>query len=120
VKRTGRSRPGFRPKRVSVKGDARFEETPFAHLSRRLIMALAAEKELEHIGESCGCADHDHDLIHDLSKRLDALWRYDQYIANAEGKPVLQALWSDLKRQELENIHRVKQIIAQEIRQNDF
>ena len=44
-------------------------------------MALAAEKEMKHIGESCGCADHDHDLIHDLSKRLDALWRYDQYIA---------------------------------------
>jgi len=33
-------------------------------------MALAAEKELEHIGETCGVADHDHDLIHDLSKRL--------------------------------------------------
>ena len=49
-------------------------------------MTLAAEKEFEHIGETCGCKDHDHDLIHDLSKRLDALWRYDQYIANAEGK----------------------------------
>jgi hypothetical protein len=41
------------------------------------MMALAAEKELEHAGESCGCKHHDHDL----SKRLDALWRYDQYIA---------------------------------------
>ena|SRR5881397_184316 len=29
-------------------------------------MSLAAEKELEHISESCGVADHDHDL----SKRL--------------------------------------------------
>jgi hypothetical protein len=38
-------------------------------------MSLAAEKELEHIGETHGVADHDHDLIHDLSKRLDALWR---------------------------------------------
>jgi hypothetical protein len=44
-------------------------------------MALAAEKKLERIGESCGVAGHQHDLIHDLSKRLDALWRYDQYIA---------------------------------------
>jgi hypothetical protein len=41
-------------------------------------MTLAAEKKMEHIGESCGCADHDHDLIHELSKRLDAPWRYDQ------------------------------------------
>ena len=83
-------------------------------------MTLAAEKELAHIGESCGCADHDHDLIHDLSKRLDALWRYDQYIANAEAKPQLQDLWRDLKRQEIDNIKRVKQVIAEEIRQNCF
>jgi hypothetical protein len=83
-------------------------------------MTLAAEKELEHIGESCGCADHDHDLIHDMSKRLDALWRYDQYIANADGKPELQELWRDLKRQEVENINRVKEMIAEEIRQNCF
>jgi protoheme ferro-lyase len=83
-------------------------------------MTLAAEKELEHIGESSGCADHDHDLIHDLSKRLDALWRYDQYIANAEGKPELQKLWRDLKKQETDNIKRVKQIVAEEIRQKCF
>ena len=35
--------------------------------------------------------------VHDLSKRLDALWRYDQYIANADAKPQLQDLWRDLK-----------------------
>jgi hypothetical protein len=83
-------------------------------------MTLAAEKELEHIGESCGCEDHDHDLIHDLSKRLDALWRYDQYIANADGKAELQNLWRDLKRQEMKNIQGVKERIAEEVRQNCF
>ena len=83
-------------------------------------MTLAAEKEMEHIGESCGCADHDHDLIHDLSKRLDALWRYDQYIANADGKEGLQDMWRELKRQEITNIERVKQMIADEVRQNCF
>jgi protoheme ferro-lyase len=83
-------------------------------------MALAAEKALEHIGETHGIADHDHDLIHDLSKRLDALWRYDQYIANAEGKPALQDLWRDLKRQEIDNIRRLKQMIVEEVRQNCF
>lgn len=83
-------------------------------------MALTAEKKLEHIGKTCGCADHDHDLIHDLSKRLDALWRYDQYIANAEGKTDLQELWRDLKRQEIDNIKRVKQRISDEIKQNCF
>ena len=83
-------------------------------------MPLAAEKELEHIGETSGCADHDHDLIHDLSKRLDALWRYDQYIANADGKPALQHLWRNLKLQELDNIKRVKQMITEEVRQGCF
>ena len=83
-------------------------------------MTLAAEKELEHIGETCGCPDHDHDLVHDLSKRLDALWRYDQYIANAEGKPALQDLWREFKRQEVANVQRLKQLIADEIRQNCF
>jgi hypothetical protein len=83
-------------------------------------MSLAAEKELEHIGESSRCADHDHDLIHDLSTRLDALRRYDQYIANAESKPALQTLWRDLKREELANIKRVKQMVSEEVRQNFF
>jgi hypothetical protein len=83
-------------------------------------MTLAAEKELEHIGETCGCPDHDHDLIHDLSKRLDALWRYDQYIANAEGKSALQDLWRDLKRQEMGNIKRLKQLITEEVKQGCF
>ena len=83
-------------------------------------MTLAAEKELEHMGETCGCADHDHDLIHDLSRRLDSLWRYDQYIANAEGKPALQDLWREFKRQELANIRRLKQLVAEEIQENCF
>ena len=43
-------------------------------------MTLAAERELEHVGETSGCSDHDHDLIHELSRRLDSLWRYDQYV----------------------------------------
>jgi hypothetical protein len=68
------------------------------------------------IGETCGVADHDHDL----SKRLDALWRYDQYIANAEGRPALQELWCDLKCQEIDTIKRMKQVIVEEIRQNCF
>jgi hypothetical protein len=46
--------------------------------------------------------------------------RYDQYIANAEGKPELQKLWRDLMKQETDNIKRVKQIVAEEIRQNCF
>jgi hypothetical protein len=83
-------------------------------------MALAAQKELEHIGKSCGCADHDHDLVHELGKRLDGLWRYDQYIANADEKPELQAMWRDFKKQEGDNIKRLKKLVAEEVRQDCF
>lgn len=83
-------------------------------------MTLTAEKEIEHIGESCGCADHDRDLVHELSKRLDSLWRCDQYIANAEDKQQLIEFWQEVKQQEQVNIRRLKQLIAEEIHDGDF
>jgi hypothetical protein len=83
-------------------------------------MSLAAEKEMTHLGETSGCADHDHDLIHDLSRRLDALWRYDQYIANAEWRDELTQFWSEVKQQEQQNIARLKQMIAAEVRNGCF
>ncbi len=55
-----------------------------------------------------------------MSKRLDAVWRYDQYIANADGHPELQRLWRDFKRQEQENVKRLKQCVAQEIEKACF
>ena len=83
-------------------------------------MALVAEKQFEHIGETKGMEDHDHDLVQDLSKRLDALWRYDQYIANAEGHAELQEMWQDFKRQDMQNVKRLKECIAHEIQSGDF
>lgn len=83
-------------------------------------MTMTAEKQMEHLGETKGCADHDHDLIHELSKRLDALWRYDQHIANADGKPELQKFWRELKKQDHSNVEKLKKLVAQEIEKNCF
>lgn len=83
-------------------------------------MALSAQNELEHLGETQGCANHDHDLIHELSRRLDSLWRYDQYIANAEGHANAQQFWIETKIKEQENIAHLKQLIASEIRNDCF
>lgn len=83
-------------------------------------MPLKTEKEYEHIGETRGCADHDHDLVHELSRRLDGLWRYDQYIANANGLHDLQTFWRGVKAQEQENIKQVKKLIALHIQTNCF
>jgi len=80
---------------------------------------LAAEQELQHIGESRGCSDHNHDLIHELSRRLDCLWRYDQYIANADWRQGLREFWEDMKAQEQHSIERLKALLKDEIR-NEF
>ena len=60
-------------------------------------MSTVAEREMQEIGRTRGAENHDHDLIHELSKRLDALWRYDQYISNASSDEELQDFWHDLK-----------------------
>jgi hypothetical protein len=83
-------------------------------------MATATAKSTEQMGKTQGAANHDHDLIQDLSQRLDALWRYDQYIANAEGKATLQEFWRTLKQQEQDNVRRLKELIAEEIKQGCF
>ena len=83
-------------------------------------MTIAAERELEHLGETSGCANHDHDLVHELSRRLDALWRYDQYIANAEWRDGLKDFWANMKQQEQENIKRLKELLAEEVKNGCF
>lgn len=83
-------------------------------------MALTAEKEMRHIGETSGAANHDHDMIHDLSKRLDALWRYDQYIANASDDEELSAFWKSVKQQDEKNAQRLKDLIKKHVRDDCF
>lgn len=83
-------------------------------------MPFAAEKEMEHIGQTKGIADHDHDLIHELNQRLDALWRYDQYIANADWREDLRNFWVEIKEQEQRNVKRLKELIAAEVHQGCF
>lgn len=83
-------------------------------------MQMAAEQEYAHIGETHGAEDHDHDLIHELSKRLDSVWRIDQYIANADGKPEIQSFWRQLKSQEVKTVERLKELVKEEVKANCF
>lgn len=83
-------------------------------------MSLTTEKEYKHIGETRGCEDHDHDIVHELSRRLDGVWRYDQYIANADGQAELQQFWRDVKSQEQKNIQQLKKLLSQHIKSNCF
>jgi hypothetical protein len=76
-------------------------------------MRLAAEKEPKQTGESEGVSHHDHAMIHELSKRLDALGRYDQSITNAEEWIDLQNFWRDLKIQEQQNFRRLNELLTE-------
>lgn len=83
-------------------------------------MTTTTEQSIEHIGESKAVANHDHDMIHELSKRIDAVWRFDQYIANAGEDEELQKFWKDLKSQEQKNVQRLKQLVAKHIDRDCF
>jgi hypothetical protein len=86
---------------------------------RGKIMATAKAVKRETprlVGTAAGCADHDYDLIQDLGHRLDALWHYDQHISNAKGHAEIQSYWSSVKKQDEENVRKLKQLIGQEIK----
>jgi hypothetical protein len=83
-------------------------------------MSTVIERETKQFDKNKAAHNHDHDLIHELGKRLDALWRYDQYIANAEGDSDLQDFWRILKKQEQENVKRFKEFVAGHIERNCF
>lgn len=78
-------------------------------------MASSAARELDHFNQNQDIESHDQDLVQELNKRLEALWRHKHYVAHASGNTELQKLWCDFKRQEQEKVCRVQLSIAEEI-----
>jgi hypothetical protein len=109
-----------RPRPYDREGRRKRSPPPQALMQGVHIMQMAAEQEYAHIGETHGAEDHDHDLIHELSKRLDSVWRIDQYIANADGKPEIQSFWRQLKSQEVKTVERLKELVKEEVKANCF
>jgi len=83
-------------------------------------MAITKEKTLRLNGTTAGCADHDYDLIQDLGHRLDALWHYDEHYKNATGHSEIQSYWLQVKKQDEDNIKKLKRLIGQEIQSGCF
>ena len=83
-------------------------------------MNTVIEKEFEHLGETSACEDCDRDLLRELSRRVDAVWHYDQYIANADGHSGIQHYWRDMKVQELNNIARLKSLLKVQVNHPSF
>ena len=65
-------------------------------------------------------AQQNPELVHELSRRLNALDRHDQRIAAARGNIVLQQFWRELKEQDINNIRRLKQLIIEEVLDGQF
>ena len=61
--------------------------------------------------------DHRHDIVHDLSRRLGSLGRYDRYLANAAAQPDLRAFWLKIKDQETEILAELNGLIERHVRQ---
>ena len=74
---------------------------------------LDPDSQYEHIGESQGCADHDQFLVHEISRQVDALSRYDEFIADAQGRPELQTCWRDFKAQEIDSVARLQALMRE-------
>jgi|SRR6056297_2792427 len=82
--------------------------------------SMTKTEQTQHIGDTAAIADHDHDLVHELSKRTDGVWRYDQYISNADGNSELQEFWRMLRQQDQANVAKLKELIAKEVQKDCF
>lgn len=83
-------------------------------------MSTTAQTQYAHLGETRGMEDHDHGLLQELSRRLDGLWRYDHFIANAAPQSELRAFWRGAKAQEQENIQQLKKLLQHHIQSKCF
>lgn len=83
-------------------------------------MTTTIEECTKCVGETAGMNNHDRDLVHELSRRLDCLWRCDQFIENAEGHEELVAFWKSVKNQEQDNIDRMRALVRKEIEADCF
>jgi hypothetical protein len=89
-------------------------------LKKESRVSTTTENGFAHIPETHGCSNHDHDVVHELSRRLDSLWRYDQYIANADGRADLRAFWREIKAQEKENVEQLKMLLVEQIKSSCY
>lgn len=60
------------------------------------------------------------DLLQDLCRRRDSLWRYDQYIANCDGDTELRDHWRAIKTQETRTIKTLKELLVQRVATAEF
>jgi len=65
--------------------------------------------------------NHNHDLIHSLSEKCDAVWRYQkENLKNAGGCSSCISLWKKLMEDDEKHIEILKEEISRHIKENRF
>ena len=65
--------------------------------------------------------DHNHDLVHALSEKNDAVWRYEkEYAKNAEGCENCTLLWKQMADDDNKHIEMIVAEIRRHINENRF
>ncbi|KKS43761.1 MAG: hypothetical protein UV48_C0016G0010 [Candidatus Azambacteria bacterium GW2011_GWA2_42_9] len=64
--------------------------------------------------------NHNHDLIQQLSENADSIWRYEEYIKNAEGCQYCTGLWAKLKEMDMEAEKMLLEEIKRHVTENRF
>ena len=61
-----------------------------------------------------------HNLVHTLSKKLDAVWRYDKYIQDCKGDQACSAVFQKMKEDDLRHIQMLRDEIERRCKQGMF
>lgn len=65
--------------------------------------------------------NHNHDLVHALSEKNDAVWRYGkEYLKNASGCERCVELWKKMTDDDEKHIKMLKEEIERHISENNF
>lgn len=65
--------------------------------------------------------NHNHDLVHSLSEKNDAAWRYEkEYMKNAQGCEFCVSMWTKFLEDDNEHIRMLTEEIRRHIAENRF
>lgn len=65
--------------------------------------------------------DHNHDLVHALSEKNDALWRYrNHYLKSAAGCEYCTAMWKKLEEDDTKHVKMLTDEIRRHIAEGRF
>lgn len=65
--------------------------------------------------------DHNHDLVHSLSEKNDALWRYsNNYLPTAKGCPTCTNLWKTLQQEDEKHVLMIVEEIKRHMDEGRF